>query len=172
MAEKIKDSKKVRVYKNIVGNITYKLGSNIDEIWNDNVEYKDLTLEKIKEMFSFGMFPAFEKNLLLIKDENIRDYLELPILIDDVLDKTLIKELIESKNYDKIEEVMVTCEENELDMIVDEVINGETTDRNIVGLVEDYTELTDLQDVIEEKKATNKPVTTENNKTIKREKKK
>ena len=171
MASKtIKSTDKVRVYKNMVGGITYKLSGNIDELWSDYIEYKDLTVEKIKEMFSFGMYPLFNKNELLIKDEDIRKYLELPPL-EDILDREKIKELISEKNYDEIEEAIQTCNDNELEIIVDEVINGETTDRNIIGLVEDYTDLTDLQDVIEEKKVTT-PKQSEGNKTIQREKKK
>lgn len=172
MANKtIKPSDKVRVYKNMVGGITYRLGGNIDEVWSDYIEYKDLTIEKIKEMFSFGMFPLFNKNELLIKDSDIREHLELSLLEEDVLDREKVRELISEKKYDEIEEVIQTCNENELEIIVDEVVNGDTTDRNIIGLVEDYTDLTDLQDVVEEKKVTT-PKQTENNKEIKRKKKK
>ena len=84
--KKIKSSDKVRVYKNIVGSLSYRL-RGIFVFWERNLEYKDMQIADIEELIgNADIYRLFDKNQLLIKDEEIREYLRLKSLDNDYLD--------------------------------------------------------------------------------------
>lgn len=161
--KKIKSSDKVRVYKNIVGSLSYRL-RGIFVFWERNLEYKDMQIADIEELIgNADIYRLFDKNQLLIKDEEIREYLRLKSLDNDYLDTEKIKEILTDGDSKKLEEIVETCEDSELDLIVDTVVKEKVKDRNMLGVIEDYTNLDLTEDVLNnidnvEKSESDKPV--------------
>jgi len=146
--KKIKSSDKVRVYKNIVGSLSYRL-RGIFVFWERNLEYKDMQIADIEELIgNADIYRLFDKNQLLIKDEEIREYLRLKSLDNDYLDTEKIKEILTDGDSKKLEEIVETCEDSELDLIVDTVVKEKVKDRNMLGVIEDYTNLDLTEDVL------------------------
>ena len=48
----------------------------------------------------------------------------------------------------KLEEIVETCEDSELDLIVDTVVKEKVKDRNMLGVIEDYTNLDLTEDML------------------------
>lgn len=168
--KKIKSSDKVRVYKNIIGSLSYRL-RGIFVFWERNLEYKDMQIEDIEELIgNADIYRLFDKNQLLIKDEEIREYLRLKSLDNDYLDTEKIKEILTDGDSKKLEEIVETCEDSELDLIVDTVVKEKVKDRNMLGVIEDYTNLDLTEDILNNVDTVNKSKKT--NKPIKRTKKK
>lgn len=146
--KKIKSSDKVRVYKNIVGSLSYRL-RGIFVFWERNLEYKDMQIADIEELIgNADIYRLFDKNQLLIKDEEIREYLRLKSLDNDYLDTEKIKEILTDGDSKKLEEIVETCEDSELDLIVDTVVKEKVKDRNMLGVIEDYTNLDLTEDML------------------------
>lgn len=146
--KKIKSSDKVRVYKNIIGSLSYRL-RGIFVFWERNLEYKDMQIADIEELIgNADIYRLFDKNQLLIKDEEIREYLRLKSLDNDYLDTEKIKEILTDGDSKKLEEIVETCEDSELDLIVDTVVKEKVKDRNMLGVIEDYTNLDLTEDVL------------------------
>lgn len=168
--KKIKSSDKVRVYKNIIGSLSYRL-RGIFVFWERNLEYKDMQIADIEELIgNADIYRLFDKNQLLIKDEEIREYLRLKSLDNDYLDTEKIKEILTDGDSKKLEEIVETCEDSELDLIVDTVVKEKVKDRNMLGVIEDYTNLDLTEDILNNVDTVNKSKKT--NKPIKRTKKK
>ena len=166
----IKPSEKVRVYKNIVGSLSYRL-RGIFVFWEETVEYKDMQIADIEEMLGHAdLYRIFDKNKLLIKDEEIREYLKLEPLDDEYLDSKKIKELLNDGDSKKLEEVVETCEDSELELIVDTAVKERVKDRNVLGVLEDYTGLDLTEDILNNVENVEK--SDKSDKTIKRTKKK
>jgi hypothetical protein len=143
----INDTDKVRVYKNMVGSISYRL-RGIFVFWDEKTEYKDMYVTDIKEMLGQSdLYVMFDRNKLLIKDEKAREELRIRPLNENYLDSEKIKELLNSNNANKVEKVVESCEDNELDMMVEIAVKEKIKDRNVIGILEDYTGL-DLADDI------------------------
>lgn len=141
----INDKTYIKVYKNIVGSLSYTFDSR-EKFWEDDVEYKNLEAREIQDIIaSIGGRSLFERNLLIIKEQENRDYFGLEPLSDDILDSHKIKAILTSGDYTKIEEVVSTSNDDELEMIVDVAIKEKLQDRNAIKTIEDYTglELTD-----------------------------
>ena len=161
--KKIKSSDKVRVYKNIVGSLSYRL-RGIFVFWERNLEYKDMQIADIEELIgNADIYRLFDKNQLLIKDEEIREYLRLKSLDNDYLDTEKIKEILTDGDSKKLEEIVETCEDSELDLIVDTVVKEKVKDRNMLGVIEDYTNLDLTEDMLNnidnvEKSESDKPI--------------
>lgn len=167
--KKIKSSDKVRVYKNIVGSLSYRL-RGIFVFWERNLEYKDMQIADIEELIgNADIYRLFDKNQLLIKDEEIREYLRLKSLDNDYLDTEKIKEILTDGDSKKLEEVVETCEDSELELIVDTAVKEKVKDRNVLGVIEDYTGLDLTEDILNNVDDVEK---SESDKPIKRTKKK
>ena len=115
------------------------------------------------------IYRLFDKNQLLIKDEEIREYLRLKSLDNDYLDTEKIKEILTDSDSKKLEEIVETCEDSELDLIVDTVVKEKVKDRNVLGVIEDYTGLDLTEDILNNVDDVEK---SESDKPIKRTKKK
>lgn len=166
----IKPSEKVRVYKNIVGSLSLSI-KGFPTYWEENIEYKDFTIADLEDLLGNQTINyVFDKNRLLIKDEEIREYLRLSPLNDDYLDTEKIKELLHEGDSKKLEEVVETCEDSELDMIVDTAVKERIDDRNVLGVLEDYTGLPLTEDIVNNVDGIEKQE--KSDKTIKRTKKK
>ena len=161
--KKIKSTDKVRVYKNIVGSLSYRL-RGIFIFWEKNLEYKDMQIADIEELIgNADIYRLFDKNQLLIKDEEIREYLRLKPLDDDCLDTEKIKEILTDGDSKKLEEIIETCEDSELELIVDTIVKEKVKDRNMLGVIEDYTNLNLTEDMLNnidnvEKSESDKPI--------------
>lgn len=167
--KKIKSTDKVRVYKNIVGSLSYRL-RGIFIFWEKNLEYKDMQIADIEELIgNADIYRLFDKNQLLIKDEEIREYLRLKPLDDDCLDTEKIKEILTDGDSKKLEEIIETCEDSELELIVDTIVKEKVKDRNMLGVIEDYTNLNLTEDMLNNIDNVKK---SESDKPIKRTKKK
>lgn len=166
----IKSSDKVRVYKNIVGSLSYRL-RGIFVFWEETVEYKDMLIGDIEEMLGHAdLYRMFDKNKLLIKDEGVREYLRLEPLSDDYLDSGKIKELLTDGDSRKLEEIVEVCEDSELEMIVETAVKEKVKDRNVLGVIEDYTGLDLTEDILNNVEAVEK--SKKSDKPVKRTKKK
>jgi len=161
--KKIKSTDKVRVYKNIVGSLSYRL-RGIFIFWEKNLEYKDMQIADIEELIgNADIYRLFDKNQLLIKDEEIREYLRLKPLDDDYLDTEKIKEILTDGDSKKLEEIIEICEDSELELIVDTIVKEKVKDRNMLGVIEDYTNLNLTEDMLNnidnvEKSESDKPI--------------
>lgn len=166
----IKSSDKVRVYKNIVGSLSLSI-KGFPSYWEENLEYKDFTIADLEDLLGNQTLNyVFDKNKLLIKDEQVREYLRLSPLNDDYLDVEKIKELLLEGDSRKLEEVVETCEDSELDMIVDTAVKERIDDRNVLGVLEDYTGLPLTEDILNNVESVEKQE--KSDKPIKRTKKK
>lgn len=165
----IKSTDKVRVFKNIVGSLSYAFRNSIRS-WDEKIGYKDMIISDVEEMLGQSdLYAMFNKNQLLIKDESIREFLKLDPLNNDYLDSDKIKDLLALKDAQKLEEVIETCEDSELEMIVDTAVKEKVNDRNVLGVLEDYTGLELTEDLLNNNEES-KPDDTE--KPVKRTKKK
>lgn len=145
--KKIKASDKVRVFKNMIGSCNFS-AKGFPLFWEENLEYKDIMLSDLEDALGSQVIGSiFEKNKFLIKDEEAREYLRLSPLGNDYLDSDKIKELLKSGDSRKVEEVVETCEDSELDMIVETAVKEKIKDRNVLGVLEDYTGLPLTEDI-------------------------
>ena len=145
--KKIKASDKVRVFKNLIGSCSFS-AKGFPSYWEENLEYKDIMLSDLEDALGSQVINSiFEKNKFLIKDEEAREFLRLSPLGDDYLDSDKIKELLNSKDSNKVEEIVESCEDSELDMIVETAVKEKIKDKNILGILEDYTGLPLIEDI-------------------------
>ena len=145
----INDKTYIKVYKNMVGSLSY-LFDGREKFWDDSTEYKNLEAREIQDILatSDGM-RLFEQNMLIIKENENREYFGLAPILDEILDANKIKEILLSGDVNKIEDVVSTSTDNELDLIVDVAIKEKLQDRNAIKVVEDYTGLELTEDLAE-----------------------
>lgn len=168
--KKMKASDKVRVFKNMIGSCSFS-AKGFPSYWEENLEYKDIMLSDLEDALGSQIINSiFEKNKFLIKDEEAREFLRLSPLGNDYLDSYKIKELLKSSDSRKVEEVVESCEDSELDMIVETAVKEKIKDKNVLGVLEDYTGLPLTEDIQNNVDTVEKSDTSD--KTIKRTKKK
>ncbi len=154
MANKtVKPNDLVRVYKNMVGGLGFSSANGTSKHWEDSREFYDFIFSDL-EYFVSNNLNKFFRNELIIKDEIYRQALNLPIL-DEYLDKSKIKEILNSNDYGEIDNMVATSTDSELEIITDTVIKEGTTDRNVLQIIESYTGIEDMQDIADESKVDN-----------------
>lgn len=101
---------------------------------------KKLTLEFLKgAVFGRGSRKVFENNLLIIRDERVREELDLPPRKEFDLYSEEIKALLKTKDLEKLEEVLQYCSNKTLEKIVDVAINLPITDVVVGNLIRAYS---------------------------------
>lgn len=124
--------------------------STVSKKWERQGAIKKVKLGELRDVIgTTGGYVLFSENILLIKDEAIREELGLPELDEYVLTDKEIKDLLNTKSADDLEDVVQNCSEDMLDTITMTAIKEEVSDLNKIKVIEDYTGV-DVVDAIKE----------------------
>lgn len=150
VAKKITAKTMVKVFNNSTGSVGYTV-DNITRKFDKPNSFRDVEFKELQDLFNTaGGRELFSEDILLIKDNSIREELSLHPMDKYILDEKGIKELF-SKSDDELEDVLQNCTDLILEKITQVAIDLPLNDLGKVNLVKTYTGL-DIYSVIEEKK--------------------
>lgn len=146
----LKSDALVEVFNDAYGVVGYSTDKVSRDFPKDTM--KKVTLAELEDVInSQGGRALFEKNRLLIKDEKIRTYFDLPELGHYNLTKEGIKTLLEEGSLTKLEEVLMYCSQDVLEKLVQEAIAIQITSIPQASLIKSYSGI-DIMSLIEESK--------------------
>lgn len=138
MAIELTRNTEVEVFNDGYGVVGYSTDRVRKDFPKDSM--KRITLEELEDvMNTLGGRQLFEQGQLLVKDEKVREYFDLAPLGTYNLDKERIKQLLESKDLAKLEEVLKYCSNEVLDKIVREAIEIRINSIPQAGLIRSYS---------------------------------
>lgn len=167
MAKKLTQDTLVNVINTSTGSVGYvPEQSSVSRIWEKQNVTKKVKLGELREVVgTTGGYVLFAENILLIKDEEIREELNLPELDKYSLTIPEMKDLLENKSLEDLVDMVENCTQDQLDSITNVAIETSLSDFNKIKTIEDYTG-TDLTSAIKEN--TTKEVKPTEQKTTKR----
>ena len=146
MAEKTKklnDTTMITIRNNSGGGVYFKNDMGILRAWEKPNSVKKLTLlELTQAMSQYGVYKMFEKGLLIIEDNNIgeiREMLGLPELDEYILTLDEVKELLKSKDYDDLKNVLKWSNKFQKDTIIQTAISEKVSDANVINIIKEIT---------------------------------
>lgn len=114
--------------------------STVSRKWERQGTVKKVKLGELRDVIgTVGGYVLFSENLLLIRDEEVREELGLPELDEYTFTEKEIKDLLKNKSIDELEEVVQNCTDDMLDTITSTAIQEEVSDLNKLRIIEDYT---------------------------------
>ena len=135
--------------------------STVSKKWERQGTVKKVKLGELRDVIgTVGGYVLFSENLLLIKDADVREELGLPELDEYTLTDREIKDLLNNKSVDDLEEVVQNCTDDMLDTITNTAINEEVSDLNKLQLIEDYTGINVVEAIKEHQEEAPKVKTT------------
>lgn len=143
-AKKINETTKVDVYNNT----THDIGYYVEGLKRREWQYGANPIVKIplgeieNALGDIGCYNMFSNNKLLIRDEEVRDYLGLQPL-EGVLTNDDIKAILQSKDIDRISQELQNAkneyDERVLEAFVNLAIELRVTDFAILGNIKEYS---------------------------------
>lgn len=139
--KKITNDTMVEVINTSSGSVGYVPEmSTVSKKWERQGTVKKVKLGELRDVIgTVGGYVLFSENLLLIRDESIREELGLPELDRYTFTEKEVKELLQSKSLDELEDVVQNCTDDMLDTITTTAIKEEVSDLNKLRMIEDYT---------------------------------
>lgn len=154
VAKKITDKTLVKVFNNSTGSAGYTV-DNITRKFDKPNSYREIEFKEILNLFNTaGGRELFSEDILLIKDNTIREELSLHPMDKYVLDEEGIKNLFNGSD-DELEDVLQNCTDLILEKITQVAIELPLNELSKVNLIKNYTGL-DIYSVIEESKVDKK----------------
>lgn len=148
--KKITAKTQVKIFNNSTGSVSY-LVDNITRRFDKPNSLKDVTFKELQDLFNTaGGRELFSEDILLIKDNTIREELSLHPMDKYVLDEEGIKTLLVGSD-EELEDVLQNCTDLILEKITQVAVKLPLNDLGKVNLIKDYTGL-DIYSVIEEEK--------------------
>jgi hypothetical protein len=149
----INDNTIVEVWNNSIGDARYTVQNgtiNIRRTWRLPGTMQEVEFKELKTAFNEPgvrqLFEVFNKELkryedgeLLIKNELVREKLDLKPLGKYTLDQEQIIDLLKNQSVGKFEETLENCPDSTLDRIIQEAINLPLSDINKINLVKLYS---------------------------------
>lgn len=146
MAEKQRkliDSTMITVRNNSGGGIYFNNDMGILRGWEKPNSIKKISLiELTQAMSQRGVYVLFDKGSLIIDEPDageIREILGLTELDEYILTLKEIKELITSKDYDDLRNVIKWSNKFQKDTIIQTAINEKISDANVINVIKEVT---------------------------------
>lgn len=151
--KEITDSTLVSIWNIGVGDTGYTANNGISTIrrtWRMPNSMQEVEFKELKNVFNEPgvrqLFEVYNKELgryedgdLLIKNELVREKLDLKAIGKYTLEKEAILELFASESLTKLEEVLENCPNTTLEKIVMEAVELPLTDINKINLIKSYS---------------------------------
>lgn len=160
VAKKITDKTIVKVFNNSTGSVGYTV-DNVTRKFDKPNASRDVEFKELQNLFNVaGGRELFSEDILLIKDNTIREELSLHPMDKYILDEEGIVNLFDSSD-DELEDVLQNCTDLILEKITQVAIKLPLNELSKVNLIKNYSGL-DIYSVIEESKVekVDKKVTT------------
>jgi len=146
----INDNTIVEVWSNHRSSISY-VTDKVTRTWHTPGSMKKIKVDELYEACnSPGGKKFFNEGVLLIKDNEVRERLDLPPLDKFVLDRKEMFDLIKSGNFKEIEEFLQYCSNMLLSTFVQIAIEVPVSDLSIAKLIGKYAGI-DILSVIAER---------------------
>lgn len=114
--------------------------STVMRKWEKQNVSKKVKLGELREVVgTTGGYVLFAENILLIRDEKIREELNLPELDKYTLTIPEIKDLLHNKPLDELVDMVENCTQDQLDSITNVAIETSISDFNKIKTIEEYT---------------------------------
>lgn len=114
--------------------------STVMRKWEKQNVSKKVKLGELREVTgTTGGYVLFAENILLIKDGNIREELNLPELDGYTLTVPEIKDLLANKPLEDLVDMVENCTQDQLDTITNVAIETSLSDFNKIKTIEEYT---------------------------------
>ena len=149
----LKDDTLIEVWNNHGWGVSY-VTDKVVRTWQTSGMVKKVPFGELYEAASFkGNRVLFAEGALLIKDNEVRERLDLPPLDEYTLDLEGMKTLLESGDKNKIEDFLQYCSNMALDALVQVAINIPVSDVKLAQLISKYAKV-DVLSAIQEKMET------------------
>lgn len=150
MARELNENTLVEVWSNSRSGISY-VTDKVTRTWHTPGSSKKINLGELYEACNMpGAKKFFVEGVLLIKDNEVREKLDLPPLDEYTLDRKQMIELLQSGDLRLIEEFLQYCSNMLLNSFVQVAIDLPISDMNIAKLIGKYSGF-DLVSVLAEK---------------------
>ncbi len=141
----------VDVWSNELGSIYY-VTDKITRTWTYLGEVKKVTVDELRDVVNTAAGRSFfEEDLLLIKDNKVRNFLGLTELSEYSLGKDEMIELLKSNNLEKIEEFLQYCTYSLLETFAILAIELPVDNLDVANLIQNYSKM-DVIQLIQERK--------------------
>lgn len=152
MSKEINENTMVEVWNNHRSGVSY-VTDKVTRTWHTPGSMKKISLAELYDACNMpGAKKFFIEGALLIKDNEIRERLDLPALDEYTLDRKQMVALLESGNLADIEEFLQYCSNMLLNTFVQVAIELPLSNMSVAHLIGKYVGL-DLVNVIAEKVA-------------------
>lgn len=146
MAEKqrkLTDSTMITIRNNSGGGVYFNNDMGILRGWENPNSIKKISLvELTQSMSQRGVYVLFDKGSLIIDEPDageIREILGLSELDEYILTLKEIKELITSKDYNDLRNVIKWSNKFQKDTIIQTAINEKISDANVINVIKEIT---------------------------------
>lgn len=146
MAEKqrkLTDSTMITIRNNSGGGVYFNNDMGILRGWEKPDSMKKISLVELTQAMSQrGVYVLFDKGTLIIDEQDageIREILGLSELDDYILTLKEIKELIKSRDYDDLRNVLKWSNKFQKDTIIQTAINEKISDANVINIIKEIT---------------------------------
>jgi len=141
--KKLTDTSLITIRNNSGGGVYFNNDMNILRGWeNPNSIKKISLLELMQCMSQRGIYVLFEKGSLIIDELNageIREMLGLPELDEYILTLNEVKELLKSKDYEDLKNVLKWSNSFQKDTVIQTAISEKISDANIINVIKEIT---------------------------------
>ena len=147
--KELKDDTQIEVWNNHGWGVSY-VTDKVVKTFSTPGMMRKVRFDELNEVMSFkGNRILFEQGALLIKDNEVRERLNLPALNEYILSLEEMKELLLTKDIKKIEDFMQYCSNMLLETFARVAIKLPVTDMNTIKLITEYSSV-DVAMAIEE----------------------
>lgn len=139
--QKITDKTLVEVINTSTGGVSYTPEmSTVSRKWERQNSIKKIELGELKNLVAtVGGYTLLQEDILLIKDNSIREILGLEELSTYVKTAQELKELLQVGTKADLVEFVENCTQDMLDAVVDTAINIGLADLNKLQVIESYS---------------------------------
>jgi len=147
---KITDKTMVKVLNNDTGSVGYTVEGVTRKFDRINAE-KNISFGELRDLFNVaGGRELFEEDLLMIKDNRVREELSLRPLDKYIIDEAGIKQLFKSTPKE-LEDVLENCTDLILEKITQTALKLPLKDVDMINLIKSYSGV-DVYNIIEDNK--------------------
>jgi hypothetical protein len=147
--KEFKDNDLIQVWNNLGWSVGYKTGKE-SRVWEISGSVKKIAFAELLEVTgTHGGRRLFEEGALLIKDNEVRERLNLPPLDKYTLDLHEMEELLKTEDIVKIEDFVQYCSNKMLDSLIQVAIKLPVKNLDIAKMLSSYSN-TDVISAIEE----------------------
>ena len=138
---KITDKTLVEVFNTSTGSVSYKPEmSTISRKWERQNAVKKVELGELKNVVAtIGGYTLFEEDILLIKDNTIREILGLNPITTYVKTLPELTQMLKAGTKAELVDFVENCTQDMLDAVVKTAIDTKLSDLNKVKVIEDYS---------------------------------